>query len=102
MNLEKLFKLCGQKLSLKTVLMLADQMITRIEILHEKNFLHRDIKPENFVMGTGSNGKILYMIDFGLARSYKDQNGRHISFRDGKGLVGTARYASIHTHNGIE
>lgn len=77
-------------------------MIARIETLHEKNYLHRDIKPENFVMGTGPNSKVLYMIDFGLARSYKDSNGKHISYKDGKGLVGTARYASINTHNGIE
>ena len=50
-DLEKHFKLCHKIFSLKTVLMLADQMITRIEALHSKNYLHRDLKPENFCMG---------------------------------------------------
>jgi serine/threonine protein kinase len=50
-NLEDLYVKMKRKLSLKTVLMLADQMIERIEFLHSKKFLHRDIKPDNFVLG---------------------------------------------------
>ena len=41
------------KLSLKSVLMIADSMISRIEVFHNKGFIHRDIKPENFLMGSG-------------------------------------------------
>ena len=102
LNLDKLLKLCGQKFSLHTVLMLADQLLTRIETLHHKGFLHRDIKPDNFCMGLGNQGDVLYLIDFGLTRSYKEPSGEHIPYRDQKGLVGTARYASINTHHGIE
>lgn len=101
-NLEKLFKSCDRKFSLKTVLMLADQMIQRIESIHAKGYLHRDIKPENFVMGPPKDPKTLYMIDFGLSKMYKDQNGKHNPYKEGRGLVGTARYASISTHLGIE
>lgn len=101
-NLEKLLKYCGMKFSLKTVLMLADQMFTRIEYLHEKGILHRDIKPENFVMGTGKQSRNLHLIDFGLAKYWRDQSGRHNAWKEGKGLVGTARYASINAHKGFE
>jgi serine/threonine protein kinase len=102
-SLQELFEQCGQKFTLKTVLMLADQMIARIEYLHNKNVLHRDIKPDNFMVGTGANAGLLYAIDLGLSRKYKDpKTGQHIPFREGKPLLGTARYTSMNTHLGIE
>jgi len=39
-SLEDLFNYCKRKFSLKTVLMLADQMIQRIEYVHSRHFLH--------------------------------------------------------------
>lgn len=52
-SLEDLFGYCSRRFSIKTILMLADQMICRIEYIHSKDFIHRDIKPDNFLMGTG-------------------------------------------------
>lgn len=102
-SLEELFQYCGRKLSLKTVCMLADQMITRVEYMHTQNFLHRDMKPDNFLMGVGAKRSQVYMIDFGLSKRYRDpKTGEHIPYRDKKSLTGTARYASVNTHLGVE
>lgn len=100
-SLEDIFADNNRKFSLKTVLLIADQMLERIEFLHSKEFLHRDIKPDNFLMGVGENSDRLYMIDLGLAKKYLKE-GNHIPYKDGKELTGTARYASINTHVGIE
>uniref|UniRef100_A0A6Q2YRS9 non-specific serine/threonine protein kinase n=1 Tax=Esox lucius TaxID=8010 RepID=A0A6Q2YRS9_ESOLU len=102
-SLEDLFNFCSRKFSLKTVLLLADQMISRIEYIHSKNFIHRDVKPDNFLMGLGKKGNLVYIIDFGLAKKYRDaRTHQHIPYRENKNLTGTARYASINTHLGIE
>lgn len=102
-SLEDLFVYCGRKFSLKSVLMLADQMLTRIEYVHSKGYLHRDVKPDNFLMGLGRKATQVYLIDFGLAKRYRDTGThRHIPYRENKNLTGTARYASCNTHSGVE
>eukprot|EP00960_Hanusia_phi_P031044 749042-Hanusia_phi.AAC.2 len=69
-SLEDLFNYCHRKFSLKTVLMVGDQV---------------------------------YIIDFGLSKRYVDpRTSQHIAYRTGKSLTGTARYASINTHLGLE
>lgn len=102
-TLENLLDECQRSFSLKTVLMIADQMLSRIQYIHNNGILHRDIKPENFMLGTDKNQNIIYSIDFGLSKRYLDpKTGKHIPQIDGRTLLGTARYASLNTHRGIE
>lgn len=71
LNLQQLMFFCGNKLSLKTVLMLADQMITRLEYVHDKGIVHRDLKPQNFLMGTtGVKANTVHLVDYGLSDFY--------------------------------
>ena len=102
-SLESLFEHCKHKFDLRTTCMVAIQMIRLIERTHAEGILHRDIKPDNFLIGGSDSTKdFVYIIDFGLAKFYKDADGTHIPFRDGKNLTGTARYASLNTHLGKE
>jgi serine/threonine protein kinase len=101
-SLEDLQRECGGRFGLKTVLMVADQLIDRVECIHNRSYLHRDIKPENFVMGRRARARVVHVIDFDLAKLYLDpQTQQHIRYREGKHPIGTSRFASIRTHLGI-
>jgi len=102
-SLEDHFNFCKRKFTIKTVLLLSEQCLERLEFMHNKHFIHRDLKPDNFMNGRGKESNLIYIIDYGLAKRYRDPKTRmHIPYRDGKKLTGTARYASINTHLGIE
>jgi len=83
--------------------MLGVEMLTRVESLHSRGLLHRDIKPDNFLVGHSGRTDEIYMIDFGLSKRFKDmKTGVHIAYRNDKSLTGTARYASLNAHKGVE
>lgn len=101
-SLEDLFNNTGKRFDLKTTLMVGHQMIERIQYIHKRKHIHRDIKPDNFVVGYGKKSSKIYMIDFGLAKKYELKDNTHIPYKDNKNLTGTARFASLNTHLGIQ
>lgn len=104
-NLSDLLGICNGRFSIITTCLIGLQLLDRIEVIHEKGFLHRDIKPENFLIGIEDKSDLIYAIDFGLSKKYKDKtvnSGHHIPYKEGKLLTGTARYCSINSHLGIE
>ncbi|KAI3317911.1 casein kinase I isoform delta [Xylariaceae sp. AK1471] len=97
-SLEDLFNYCSRRFSLKTILLIANQAISRIKRIHQR-FLHRDVKPDNFLFGTGRQGNIVYTVDFGLAEEFSS-NEQYMGYQ-ALPFDGTSRYASINNHKGL-
>ena len=92
-----------KKFSLKTCLMTLKQIIERLKIIHKEGIIHRDLKPENLLVTKNIRDGLIYLIDYGLSKKYKDvKNDIHIPFRNDRPLTGTLRYISINTHKGFE
>ena len=90
-------------MSVKTTALLAYQMITVLQYIHDKHIIHRDIKPDNFVMGLNKDNATLYLLDFGLAKKYRSSKTlEQYPYIKKKKLTGTARYASIHALEEME
>jgi serine/threonine protein kinase len=118
-DLQSLRKKCGGQFSIRTTLILAIQLvcippsaqfasniafsqIPTIRYIHSKDFVHRDIKPSNILLGPKGSETNVYIVDFGIARRYRNpRNGFHMPFLDEKSVVGTVRYMSLNTHLGI-
>ncbi|PYI29524.1 double-time [Aspergillus indologenus CBS 114.80] len=100
-TLEDLFNYCHRQFTLKTVLMIADQLLLRMQHIHAAGYIHQDIKPENLLMGRGRKGNTLYINDFGLAKK-KFVSRRNVKCYRGKlekDVVGTVVYASRAAHS---
>ena len=100
-NLKTLQSRCGGKFSIKTVTLLALQILRRIEVFHSKGLLHRDLKPENLVMGRNQTEGTAFLIDFGLSEPYIDSQGKHVRFDTNQDMAGTLYYISALGHLGI-
>lgn len=100
-NLEDLFIECNKKFSLKTVLMMADQMLSNLEFIHSKGYVHSDINPRNICVGLDDKASTFYSIDFGLSNSFREMTNND-NLKDNHPFVGTLNFASINCHKGFE
>jgi serine/threonine protein kinase len=100
-SLEAKFNESNRKFNLSTIYAIAVDMVNIISFVHSKGFLHRDIKPNNFLFSNTLPHDKLYIMDFGLSKQYI-QDRSHIDIKFDRNLIGTARYASLNIHWGIE
>ena len=101
-DLESKLKDCGGVFSLKTVIMILDQVLKRLEYIHARRLIHRDVKPGNIVTGIGYSNQTLYLIDFGKGKKYCDSKGKHIEPKSNKMPIGNLRYGSVNSDSGEE
>ena len=71
-SLENLLTFCQGTFRLKTVLMIAEQIIDRIQWLHNQNLVYNDIDTENFLVGLGKKADKIFIVDFGNVRKFVD------------------------------
>lgn len=92
-----------KKFSLKTSLMLFDQMISLIQVFHSVGFVHRSIKPNSFLTGINENSSQFFIIDFALAEYYQDPDTKvHARLSTDVDFPGNLYFASINAHMGFE
>ena len=90
-------------LSLNDGFVYLHSQLRRLEYIHSRNYIHRDLKPSNIAMGLGVHSNVVYLIDFGLSKEYRDPiTYKHIPSKTSLGLTGTATFASINSHLGLE
>ena len=86
-------------LSLPFVAKIGMQIIERLEIFHNLGLIHRDIKPDNFVFGINNNFHLLYLVDYGFSKGYKQKTNRE---NVPKNIIGTINYISLNVHKKYE
>ena len=97
-----LFKKIHHKLSIDFVMNVGEQMIRRLQVLHNKGIIHRDIKPSNFVFGIQNETSVLFLIDYGFCKGYIQQNGTHVPLKKINNVIGSINYISLNVHKKYE
>jgi calcium-dependent protein kinase len=54
-----------------------NQMMSAICYCHSIGICHRDLKPENLLLLNNKDDSPLKVIDFGLSKIFKEENGNH-------------------------
>lgn len=92
--------------SYRTAYRVTIQVLDILEAIHNLGYLHRDLKPANILIGAGHKSDTIYLVDYGVSKKFLDMKllskGGHLNNKNRKGLIGTARFASLHSHQNME
>ncbi|KAI1694330.1 tau-tubulin kinase like protein Asator [Ditylenchus destructor] len=71
--------------------------LCKLALEHGIGYLHRDIKPGNYTIGRAELNELrkVYILDFGLARKFTNEQGVIRRPRQAVGFRSTVRYAPI-------
>ncbi|KAK6744517.1 hypothetical protein RB195_011311 [Necator americanus] len=92
----------GRVFSISTGLGASIQCLEACEDLHKYGFIHRDLKPANYACGLREKKRVIYILDFGIARRILNDKGELKTPRMTVKFKGTIPFASISCHRNTE
>lgn len=103
LSLKDILKRNKRHFSVKCILTIGIKLIMLMQKLHDTGYIHCDIKPDNIMIGdytydTKLRNK-LYLIDFGIAQKYVDENNEHLPLLTGIPFKGNVIFSSKNAFN---
>ncbi|KAJ5288403.1 hypothetical protein N7508_011178 [Penicillium antarcticum] len=88
----------GLFFSLEEVVSIGEQLISALQLIHNRNFIHRDVQPKNIVYDR-SRERVL-LIDYAVAEKYRNPTTHgHLPWQAAR-MVGSPIFASLNSHRG--
>jgi serine/threonine protein kinase len=85
LSVQHYFESNKKRLSIDSVLRIADQVVTRLEVIHSKNFVHRDLRPEHLMTGISSKSEKIFLVDLTSMKLFRDsKSGLHLKMKKTK------------------
>lgn len=99
-SLYEVQQLYNGKIPIPMLLKIAKDSFEILNQIHDKGIMHNDIQPSNLVLGrNGSKDcRNVFVIDFGMADTFRDARGAHLRSRFSKRVFSTREFGSITAH----